>query len=86
MKEAVTKCNCTMEQRAKSHGVEIPVKQTSDSVGSDVPTGAKVVVKRQVKCQFAPVPVQYSKFQFQLSFLQTLRKPERGKVRDLSAM
>jgi len=63
---------------------KLPVKPASDSVISDVPTGAQFVVKRQVKCQFTPAPVRYSQFQFPSSFPQTQRKPERGKVCDFN--
>jgi len=55
-------------------------------VGSNVPTGGQLVVKRQVECQFAPVPVRYSQFQFPSSFLRTQQKPERGKVHDFTAI
>ena len=48
--------------------------------------GAGSSLLRQVQCQFTPVPVRYSQFQFPSLFLRTQQKSERGKIRDFSAI
>jgi hypothetical protein len=88
------RCNYTKEQRAESHDVEwgglmytsqtLPNRCRIRWIWMSLQAGSSLLC--QAKCQFAPVPVRYSQFQFPSSFLWTQRKSERGRVRAFSAI